>query len=367
MGGGDEWIRSATFMASVDNHNISESTHDYCVSHWLDPEGFDCTKRYYNQGATTWQVLDDINAGLSQLTYSGHGYTQGWSDGPPLDASDLGGLVNVGKLPVVQSYACYTGDFASASFGEAWLKASNGAVAFWDSSQTSYWSEDDILQRAAYDAWFGGGYHWYRGSLNEGLWGMNQAFGGGGSTRSYYEQFNLLGDPALDVWTDAPGQLDVQHAGTVVPADHGYAVDVRDPGGAAIADALVCLHLDGTLHTAAYTDGSGHAELPLDTPPPAGQILDLTVSAHDFVPWSDGVPVSDSGAGDDDDASGDDDDDDQDDDGGGGRGGHGETMIGAGCQCRGDGGRGTGAASFPWLLAITAAAGAGRVRRRHAG
>jgi len=356
LGGGDDWILDATFMASVDNHHISENTHNYCVSHWLEPGGYDCTKRYYNQGATTWQVLDDINAGLSQLTYSGHGYTQGWSDGPPLDASDLGGLVNAGKLPVVQSYACYTGDFASHSFGEAWLEASNGAVAFWGSSQTSYWDEDDILQRAAYDAWFGGGYHWFRGSLNEGLWAVNQAYGGGGYSRAYYEQFNLLGDPALDVWTSPPGTLEVAHKGQVSPSDHGYPVDVSAAGGAPIADALVCLSLEGVLHAAAYTDGAGHVEIPLDAELPAGQFLELTVSAHDFVPWSDGVPVSDPGAGDDDD-DGDDDDADDDD---GGRGGQGETKIDAGCQCRGDAG---GAGGAGWLLVI-AAAGMVVIRRR---
>lgn len=336
LGSGGDWIHKATFMASVDNSHISQGTHDYCIGQWLAPDGYDCTKRYTHQGATTWQVIDDINGGLSQLTYSGHGYTQGWSDGPPMDASQVASLVNVGKLPVVQSYACYTGDYAGNSFGETWLKASNGAVAFWGSSQTSYWNEDDVLQRAAYDAWYGGGYHWFRGSLDEGLFEVSQVYGGSNMARAYHEQYNLLGDPALDVWTDAPAQLDVGHAGEIAPSTAAYAVDVSTAGGPPVADALVCLHLEGAIHAAAYTDGAGHAEIPLDGTPPEGAVLDLTVSAHDHVPWADGVPVSDSGPG-----PGDDDDDGDDDTGSGddddGSGGHDRQdgpSIQAGCQCR---------------------------------
>ncbi len=364
LGGGSDWVRKATFMASVDNSHISQGTHDYCIGQWLGPDGYDCTKRYYNQGATTWQVIDDINGGLSQLTYSGHGYTGGWSDGPPVDASQVANLVNTGKLPVVQSYACYTGDYAANSFGEAWLKASNGAVAFWGSSQTSYWDEDDVLQRAAYDAWYGGGYHWFRGSLDEGMFVVSQVYGGNSMARAYHEQYNLMGDPALDVWTDVPQEFDVGHAGQLTPATPTYGVDVSTSGGPPVADALVCLYLEGTLHAAAYTDGSGHAEIPLDTPPPEGAVLDLTVSAHDHVPWSGGVPVSDSGPGDDD--TGDDDDTalDDDDDGEGGRDRHPDAAIQAGCECR-TSSRSSGCGSAPagLLLGLLALRAAARHRR----
>ena len=73
---------------------VSEGTHDYCIDTWLAPDGYTATRRYYADGATTGQVLGDIEAGLSQLTYSGHGYEQGWSDGPPMDIGDVQGLGN---------------------------------------------------------------------------------------------------------------------------------------------------------------------------------------------------------------------------------------------------------------------------------
>ena len=313
LGGGSDWVKRTTFMASVDYHWVSENTHDYCISSWLEPDGFTCQRRYYHSyNATTNQVIGDINAGLSQLTYSGHGYTSGWSDGPPIDANQLPGLANAGMLPLVQSYACYTGDYSAGEcFGESWLRASNGAVAFWGSSTTSYWDEDDIMQRDVYDAWFGAGVTWLRGALDEGLWGLHQAYGGGGMSRAYYEQFNLMGDPALDVWTAPPGQLEVDHLANVPPGTTDVALEVRGPGGSAVQDALVCLYDEGHLQRAAYTDASGRVTIALLGDEPPGTVIEVHATAHDHVPWSSSLTVSASGPGDDDDddVAGDDDDD----------------------------------------------------------
>ncbi len=309
-GGGSDWVKRSTFMASVDYHWVSENTHDYCIGSWLEPDGYTCQRRYYHSNnATTNQVIGDINAGLSQLTYSGHGYTSGWSDGPPVDANQIPGLANAGMLPVVQSYACYTGDYSAGEcFGESWLRASNGAVAFWGSSTTSYWDEDDIMQRDVYDAWFGAGVTWLRGLLDEGLWGLHQAYGGGGYSRAYYEQFNLLGDPALDVWTSPPGALDVDHPATVPPGTADVTLEVRGPGGGIIGNALVCLYDEGHLQRAAYTDSSGSVTLALAGDEPPGTVVEVNASAHDHIPWTSSLTIAASGPGDDDDDADDDDD-----------------------------------------------------------
>jgi len=332
LGSGSDWIKQTTFMASVDYHWVSETTHDYCIATWLEPDGYDCERRYYHSNnASTQQVIGDINAGLSQLTYSGHGYTSGWSDGPPIDASQIPGLSNAGRLPVVQSYACYTGDYASGEcFGETWLRASNGAVAFWGSSTTSYWDEDDVMQRDVYDAWYGSGYHWFRGALDQGLWGVHQAYGGGGMARAYYEQFNLMGDPALDVWTSAPTQLAADHPASVPPGTATVELVITDAGGSPVKDALVCGIVEGHLHRAAYTDGDGVVQLDLDGHEPPGTVVELMASAHDHIPWEGSLTVDVGGSGDDDDAA------DDDDDGGNGHqppSPPGTEVTGAGCSC----------------------------------
>ena len=114
--------RSATFMASSDNYTVSEGTHNYCINNWVEPARLHRINKRYSvtYSATTAQCIADINGGISMLTYSGHGSTNGWADGPPMSATQVNALTNVDMLPMVQSYACITGAVHAPCFGETW-------------------------------------------------------------------------------------------------------------------------------------------------------------------------------------------------------------------------------------------------------
>ncbi|HYW69125.1 MAG TPA: C25 family cysteine peptidase, partial [bacterium] len=293
LSSGTDWTKKCTFMASSDNYTVSEGTHNYVISNWVQPAGYtDINKRYsvtYN--ATTAQCIADINGGLSMLTYSGHGSTNGWADGPPMTASQVQALTNVEMLPMVQSYACITGQFNNACFGETWTNAANGGVLFLGASNNSYWTEDDIMEKGVYDAWFGEDITWARGMFNEGLWDVYQAYSGGGSTQYYYEMYTVFGDPALDPWTDIPSEFTVSHQAALPLGQDVFPVDVgtalRDP----VEGALVCLYMDGQFYETGLTDASGHVDIALTTPPQDVGTMEVWVSKHDFKPKSATVDV----------------------------------------------------------------------------
>ncbi len=292
LSSGTDWIKKATFMASSDNYTVSEGTHNYVISTWMTPAGFTSNKRYcQTYSATIAQVIADINGGLSQLTYSGHGSVTSWADGPAMSAGQVTALTNVDMLPIVQSYACLTGQFESACFGETWTLAPNGTALFWGSSTNSYWDEDDILESGAYDAWFGDNYKWARGMFNQGLWDVYTYYSGGGRTKSYYEQYNLLGDPAFDTWTNPPTALVADYQSAFPVGGASFPIDVTDAGRAPVADALVCLYMDGELYETAYTDANGHADITVSTPPTTVGTMEVWVSKHDYAPHSGSVNV----------------------------------------------------------------------------
>ncbi len=205
----NDWIRRASFLASQDEYRTTEGAHDYCIDRWLEPQDFSCSRRYVTEGATTEGVRRDIDAGLSQLTFSGHGWVWGWLDGPSLNIADLLTLDNAGMLPVVQSYACETGMYELDSFIEQWVLVPDGAIASWGSSTSSYFDEDDVLERAVYDAWFLGQARSVRGALDRGTWAVWTHWGGGGVSADYREQYNLMGDPSLQVWFAPPEPAEV--------------------------------------------------------------------------------------------------------------------------------------------------------------
>lgn len=290
---GTQWIPKAVFMASSDNYTVSEGTHDYVISTYLEPEGYWCQRLYSHNGATTAQVSAAFNEGRSLGIYSGHGDVGYWADGPVFRASNVNALTNLDMYPLIHSYACLTGQFSSACFGETWINAANkGAVVFWGSSVTSYWNEDDILERRAFKAFIEEDYTTACGISHRALYWLYQYYSGGGSTHRYFEMYNILGDPGLDIWNHEPSTLDASYVGQIPVGTTSLDVTVTD-GGSPVENALVCVTKDDEgVYETCYTNASGVATVAMSPAPAESGSLWVTVSKHDYYPHEGAIVVS---------------------------------------------------------------------------
>ena len=201
------WIKKAAFLASMDNYLISEGTHNYVIDNFLNPNGYTCDKLYtVTYSATTQQVHDAINDGRSLVIFSGHGSPSGWGDGPPFYQSDVQALMNENMYPFVCSHSCLTNTFDNSEcFGETWLReADKGGLAFWGASASTYWDEDDILEKGMFQAWWEDGLDWIGGMTDMGLLYLYENYSGGGYTKYYFEAYNVNGDPSVRIWSDEP-------------------------------------------------------------------------------------------------------------------------------------------------------------------
>ncbi|MCK5034625.1 MAG: T9SS type A sorting domain-containing protein [Candidatus Sabulitectum sp.] len=196
--GVQDWVQNAMFIASQDNYNISEGTHNYCIDTHLTPLGYNSLKVYPNSGGNAAQAVTGINAGLSMLTFSGHGSETSWAD-MSFSSTYFNQLTNDGMFPGVISHACVTGNYAVGTcWGETWTRtAGKGGLWFWGSVPNSLWDEDDIQQRAEFDSFLGDGTYWPKGFLNQGLMAVYAAYSGGGNTQYYFEGYTLFGDPSV--------------------------------------------------------------------------------------------------------------------------------------------------------------------------
>jgi len=104
--------------------------------------------------------------------------------------------------PFVCSHACSTNPFNQGEcFGETWLRVENkGGLAFWGSSASTYWDEDDILERRMFKAWWEDNLEMIGGMTNMGLYYLYQYYGGSGLTKYYFEAYNVLGDSSVKLW-----------------------------------------------------------------------------------------------------------------------------------------------------------------------
>ena len=105
------------------------------------------------------------------------------------------------------------------------------------------------------------------------------------TTRRYFEMYNLMGDGAMDVYSDVPHALTVNYpaghtARRLQPPRHGRAFRCRR-----LRNALVCAagKNDTTIHSSAWTDSSGTVDLPVLTSAPDS--ISLTVTGHNLAPY----------------------------------------------------------------------------------
>lgn len=282
---GVDFMNRAGWIASSDMGAMAEDTHNYCISQWFDPAGMENTRIYERLGGSTADIRNAVNRGLVVLTYSGHGSDYSWGC-VPFGQTDVRNLTNLDMYPFVSSHACETGSFGvTECYGETWVIAPNkGAIGFWGASNSSYWDEDDILERETWEAFWERECYDLGGLCHQGLLQLYLYYGGGGSSRYYFEMYNLLGDPSADLWATLPDDLAATHPGELVIGQSALTVTVTSASRSPVADALVCAYLPDETHATAYTDALGQATLLFDPAPTTPGTLFVTVTKHDHEP-----------------------------------------------------------------------------------
>ncbi|HEX7401819.1 MAG TPA: C25 family cysteine peptidase [candidate division Zixibacteria bacterium] len=287
-----EWMRHYLFIASSDHSSLTEGTHRYAILNFLVPTGCIIDSLWERLGGVTaTAITNSINAGKTVVCYSGHGSTTSWATGS-YGQSNINGLSNVNEYPLVLSHACLTGQFdLTECFGETWVKAANkGGIAFWGASNNSYWDEDDILERRMFLAAFQDTCYQVANMTDKALWYLYQYYGDVTNVKYYFDMYNVLGDPSTDVYTYIATDMAVTFP-TPIPMLPSYAVPitVETPTKSPISGALICLKKGTEVFETAYTNSSGQATLYVS--PATMGFIQLTVTAHNRLPFEDSIQV----------------------------------------------------------------------------
>jgi hypothetical protein len=194
-------------------------------------------------------------------------------------------------LPFISSVACNTGEFDNydACFAETWLRATHngeptGAIAMFASSVSQSWAPPMDAQDEMVDLLVNDQKTTYGGLCFNGCMHMNDQYGYDGYSMT--DTWNIFGDPSLQVRTDTPSSLTVQHESTISEGATSFQVYV--PG---VADALCAISRDFELFGSAYTDATGHATIVFDEPITGEGDVDLVVTAYNKIPYMATIPV----------------------------------------------------------------------------
>lgn len=214
------WLSYISFIATDDKYLIAEGSHNYAISNYTAPLGYKGTfPQDLQQGgdklyAITYSAKDEdvvtrMNQGRLIINYSGHGMDTYWV-GPRVYQEDVQSISHPDALPFVISNACLTGNFMTKeSFAETWLRHPNGSIMFWGSMGSTYWDEDDILEKKLYDAIFQKNLYSFAEMTKYALSQLWAYYNGLGKSNYYWETYHMFGDPVLNLRTSAVKWLEV--------------------------------------------------------------------------------------------------------------------------------------------------------------
>jgi hypothetical protein len=206
---------------------------------------------------------------------------------------------------ILYSQGCYSGSFDNRSpsgytddcIGEHFTFIPNGAVAFVGNTRYGWYmpystnGSSQHYDRQFFDALAGEGIS-ALGKIQDDSKIDNIPLVNVAAMRWVYYSLVLLGDPAMDVWTDDPDSLVVSHPEVVHVLDDQIEVAVAD-GGAPVGGARVSVFTDSTYFTA-FTDAAGLAYLDPGASN-VGQIA-IAVTARNFCAYTDTIAVVAGGA-----------------------------------------------------------------------
>ena len=283
-------IASAQGAGQGDNGEADWQHMDIIRGNLMDFTYTEVDQIYDTNGGNASDVANGLNIGRSMINYCGHGSTTSWST-TGFSNTHINALVNDYKLPFINSVACVNGAFTSTTcFAEAWMRATNnstgnptGAIATYMSTINQSWAPPMRGQDEAIDLLAGSGPYngmgnqkntiggiWYNGSCD-----MMDVYGTGGV--DMYKTWHIFGDASLQVRTEAPYAMTIDHLPTILIGMATFNVSTG------IEDALVCLSDESDFYTSGYTDDSGNITLDLTDLPVSPMDLTLTISAFNKI------------------------------------------------------------------------------------
>lgn len=262
--------------SAVGKENIRRSLLSFDSSRWV------FTRRYEDykdvpapdqtpdlKEASKQEILDAIKEGHNVVSLSSHG-SSGYLCYLVTDDID-----DVISYPAIfYGNACSTNRFdvtPGEAFSEWTILNKNGAGVAYVGNSRYGWTGDNPMELAFWEEMLDSG------RLGEMFNTCKLVILG---WQSY--SLNLLGDPAMRVWSDRPKQLNVTHRKEMCTGHQTVRVTVTSEGNP-VENALVCMTMKGTLFVTGETDPNGVASL--SVAPKVAGTMRVTVSGKNLIPY----------------------------------------------------------------------------------
>lgn len=302
---GDEdeqgWQKRAAFTAA--DYQSGTSSIDVCrwTKDLVRRNGFQEVDELYwtpqNRQPNARQfIIDNINDGISFFIY------RGWTFMSGFQFADVDALRNGRMLPFVMLATCNTGDYGehiSSTFyySERFNYHSNGgaigAVGAAGATHTAY---NNLITASTFKGVFVDGLYTQGWALMNGKVDLFRNYADRGDIdheenpglEAWLAElyiFNLMGDPAVDLFTDTPAELEVVHPEVLRIGESVFEIEVSYEDGEPASEAMVCLYKPGEFQIAEKAGADGIVTFNLDPELTQDGEIQLTVTGHNLMTY----------------------------------------------------------------------------------
>ncbi len=279
------------------------------VRQMLFDAGYTRGDTVFNWGGSggTSEILASMNRGVSVVAYRGWAGASGWLN-PSFNTSNLNSVTNNNMLGIMTSIVCGTGDFGDSysdpCFGELWVRMGASPTSF--KGGPAFYGCTDHGTHTQYNNPNITGFYW--GLLREGIYhfaaaavrGKMQLYntfpranGPASLIERYFNSYNMLGDPELEVRTRVPITLVVTHPDTLALGVNHIEIAVTDSSSRPISGAYVTLVKghggNEEVFRVSKTDETGNIAMSFMATTP--DTMFLTVSGRDLYPYQGHVQI----------------------------------------------------------------------------
>lgn len=300
-----DWYHNGTMVAGgISSWFSTQRLTSLWVREMLLDHGYarvDTLFETYYHSVPLSQITASISAGATYVNYRGYGSPSGWAP-PYYGVSNIYQLSNAHKYGVMTSIVCGTGafgsDYSDPCFGEAWIRASmkGGAGFIGTTNRDTHTRFNNSIDCGIYYGLFIEGTYTIAQAQLMGKMCCYYAFPAddytNGRVQSYFNSYNVIGEPELNCWTDIPKPMQITHIDTIDVGANGIAVSVADAGSLPIPNAYVCLCKGEEIYQGGFTDSNG--EISFEVYPNTAGVLNITITKSGLIPYEQEIVVRDA-------------------------------------------------------------------------
>jgi len=282
---GLDWYEKSSIVGDPSSSGNSTMITGEYIENILDIYGFEDINTNFGNGNYDNWMENELEDGTLYMSYRGYYGASGFGSG------EINGANNGYMTPFASFITCGTGDYQSTSLSEHFLRAGSvtnpkGAVAAVGTATTgTHTLFNNIMSMGIFDGIFPKNLGSAGGAVASGRLALYYAYPGDPSNKVsiFSHWLNLIGDPALMLWTDTPQSITAEFNSTIDWGTNFIDVYVTNENNQPVEGALVTLLKgDDEIFISKATNAQGISTILLDYDS-IGEVY-LTVTKQDCIP-----------------------------------------------------------------------------------